>query len=256
MKMLWCWRCRMEVPMLDETEFKKAYSLYGEGFHNHEGGMIKQQRFKQLLDYYFEVTGWRETEPNAIMHHQIDQYGPPCENCGKPYRTHKASFCAACGNKRKPVNKSLTISFDLDDTLIPGMKTFETEPQSLFQRMRGIEKIRLGTIVLMATLQQQGHKVFIYTTSLRPVHKIRRTLATYGIRPDKIINQQVHTKVLSGNHNRCSKYPPAFGIDVHVDDSEGVAIEGNRHNFKTIIVAADNVAWTDFVLQNLPVFYE
>ena len=47
---------------------------------------------------YLRITGFRETNHNAIMHHQISQYGKPCKNCGKPYRTEKASFCAACGN--------------------------------------------------------------------------------------------------------------------------------------------------------------
>jgi len=34
-----------------------------------------------MLEYYEKVTGFKETEPNAIMHHRIAQYGPPCENC-------------------------------------------------------------------------------------------------------------------------------------------------------------------------------
>lgn len=86
--------------MLDEDEYARAYELYGEAIRdiNREGGRLV--RFKSLLDYYKEVTGWDETEPNAIMHHRIAQYGPPCEKCGKPYRTPQASFCAACGHKR------------------------------------------------------------------------------------------------------------------------------------------------------------
>lgn len=96
MKMLWCWRCKMEVPMLDEEEFKKAAELYKLAFR--PGSM--DERFKPLRDYYKDVTGWDESNPNAIMHHEIALYGPPCENCGKPYRTPKASFCAACGHKR------------------------------------------------------------------------------------------------------------------------------------------------------------
>lgn len=88
----------MEVAMLDEQEYRIAYELYGEGIRAREG--TRQERFKPLLDYYFQVTGEVETEPNAVMHHQIALYGPPCENCGKPYRTPKASFCAACGHKR------------------------------------------------------------------------------------------------------------------------------------------------------------
>lgn len=87
--------------MLDEETYAHAYSLYGEGMKN-RSGHNRLLRFKPLLDYYNQLTGWDETEPNAIMHHRISQYGPPCENCGKLYRTPKASFCAACGHKRDP----------------------------------------------------------------------------------------------------------------------------------------------------------
>ena len=101
MKKLWCWRCRMEIPMLDEAEFQKAYELYGEGFRNRSISLVnKQERFKSLLDFYYDLTGFKETEPNAIMHHRIVYYGSPCEKCNKPYRTPKALFCVACGNKK------------------------------------------------------------------------------------------------------------------------------------------------------------
>lgn len=100
MKILWCWRCKMEIPMLDDAEYAVAGELYSEGVRSRDRTGTRLERFKPLLDYYKEVTGWDETEPNAIMHHCISMYGPPCEKCGKPYRTPKASFCAACGHKR------------------------------------------------------------------------------------------------------------------------------------------------------------
>jgi hypothetical protein len=84
----------MEVQMLDDHEFKIAKGLYSEGFRR-----TKPDRFQPLLDFYNALTGFNETEPNAIMHHQISQYGKSCEVCGKPYRTPLASFCASCGNK-------------------------------------------------------------------------------------------------------------------------------------------------------------
>jgi hypothetical protein len=69
----------MEVPMLDEEEFKKAQELYSLGFKS-----LKPQRFKPLLDYYNGLNGFfvEETEYNAIMHHRIALYGQPCESCG------------------------------------------------------------------------------------------------------------------------------------------------------------------------------
>lgn len=99
MKILWCWRCRMEVPMFDEAESELVGKLYLEGMHNVK---VKERipRFEALLTWHKKYTGIEFDEPNAIVHHFISMYGPPCEKCGKPYRTPKASFCAACGNKR------------------------------------------------------------------------------------------------------------------------------------------------------------
>lgn len=90
----------MEVPMLDEAEFEIAHSLYRNAFKADHHGKSLKDRFQFLLDYYNELTGFEETEPNAIMHHRISLYGSECEKCGKPYRTPLASFCAGCGNKK------------------------------------------------------------------------------------------------------------------------------------------------------------
>lgn len=87
--------------MLDEEEYKIASKLYRNGFETGKCSMTRKKRFKDLLDYYKDLTGFEETNPNAIMHHRIELYGSACENCSKPYRTPKASFCAACGNKKE-----------------------------------------------------------------------------------------------------------------------------------------------------------
>jgi hypothetical protein len=34
MKVLWCWRCRQEMPMLNEGEYTEASRLYGECMKN------------------------------------------------------------------------------------------------------------------------------------------------------------------------------------------------------------------------------
>ncbi|WP_207536454.1 hypothetical protein [Desertivirga arenae] len=50
---------------------------------------------------------------------------------------------------------------------------------------------------------------------------------------------------------RTSKYPPAFNIDVHIDDSFGLKIEGDRYNFATIIIKEDDDGWQKTVLERL-----
>ena len=145
----------------------------------------------------------------------------------------------------------MIISFDLDDTLIPTTKRFETERRNMLQRVCDIEELRIGTIQLMKTLQTQGHKIFIYTTSLRKTNKIWLMFFSYSIKLDKVINQTIHERTLRENYSNYSKYPPAFNIDIHIDDSRGVEVEGSRFGFKTIIVAADNTNWAEFILQNI-----
>lgn len=91
----WCFKCKMNVPMLDDEEFKKAKELYNLGLSS-----IAPDRFEPLLEYYNNLTGFGETDAEEIMHHQISQYGPICENCGKPLKTPTATFCISCGAKR------------------------------------------------------------------------------------------------------------------------------------------------------------
>jgi hypothetical protein len=145
----------------------------------------------------------------------------------------------------------MTISFDLDDTLIPGTKAFETEDRNLIQKLTGIERIRKGTIELFKELRSRGHNIYIYTTSFRPTLKAKLTFLSYGIPVDRVINQQCHDRKLKENKTRCSKFPPAFGIDIHVDDSPGLKIEGDKFNFRTIIIEEKDLAWTDKILKTV-----
>lgn len=88
-KTLYCWRCGMDIPMLDDEDCKEIAPLLSR---------ITDEQSKQLaLDFYFELTSFRETNINAIWHHMTCLYGPPCQECGKPLRTPKARWCAACG---------------------------------------------------------------------------------------------------------------------------------------------------------------
>jgi hypothetical protein len=92
-KELYCWRCGVEVPMLDENEWARMQP------HLH-AAPSDPFALDTALDLYEEMTGLREPNINAIFHHRIADQGPPCASCGKPLRTPKASFCAACGTPK------------------------------------------------------------------------------------------------------------------------------------------------------------
>ncbi len=110
MEMLWCWRCKDVMPMLDEREWETVQTAHTEArknvkrYRRSEGvtlgsvpDAIRAAYFEPLLTEYERITGFRETNPSAIWHHRISLYGPPCPDCGKPLRTGKAKLCAACG---------------------------------------------------------------------------------------------------------------------------------------------------------------
>ncbi len=130
----------------------------------------------------------------------------------------------------------MDISFDLDSTLIPNGNEFETEKRNRIAKLCGIEAIRKGSSILITDLQKEGHKVHIYTTSFRQKRNIRWTLKFHGIKVDRIVNQSENERVLKSQNINSSKYPPAFGFDLHVDDSKGVAIESERLNFKVVVI--------------------
>jgi len=94
------------MPMLDEEEYAEVLRLYGEGMHATKAfwqdwgipldTMSRELRMRPLLLRYEQMTGFKETEPNAVMHHRLSMYGPPCRRCGKPLRTPQAKLCGAC----------------------------------------------------------------------------------------------------------------------------------------------------------------
>jgi hypothetical protein len=110
MRMLWCWRCRAEMPMLDEEEFASVQALYSEGFRATKKfrrahrlplevpleRLSIEQRFEPVRRRYEELTGMKDCHENAIMHHRLSMYGPPCGTCGRPLRTPRARVCGSC----------------------------------------------------------------------------------------------------------------------------------------------------------------
>lgn len=55
---------------------------------------------QEALVAYAQITGFKETTPDALFHHRLNIYGPPYHACGKPLRTPQARYCAMCSAER------------------------------------------------------------------------------------------------------------------------------------------------------------
>jgi hypothetical protein len=106
MQQMWCWRCKREVPMLDEEEYAVIARLFNastssvKDFRRAHGTSLKdtplQELYKPVCAEYERMTGVKESDHDEILKHRISLYGPPCKQCHKPLRTPKAKLCGAC----------------------------------------------------------------------------------------------------------------------------------------------------------------
>ena len=109
MKLMWCWRCKADVPMLDEQEWSQVAPLMSPGlsatkkYRERTGSPLREATdviraaYEPARAEYQRITGFREENEVALWHHRISLYGPPCGACNKPLRTPDATHCAACG---------------------------------------------------------------------------------------------------------------------------------------------------------------
>lgn len=146
----------------------------------------------------------------------------------------------------------LRISFDIDDTIVCYDPAVPVEPSRVpwWRRRWYTEPLRLGTPDLMRELLSMGCRICFYTTSYRTTHYMKRWLRFYGVRIENVINQSAHEKWMrkQGWRYGPSKYPPAFGIDLHVDDLDGVEQEGRKHGFEVVVVRPHDEQWAERVL--------
>jgi hypothetical protein len=142
----------------------------------------------------------------------------------------------------------MRISFDLDDTLICYQPHVPCERRRIPFLLRHWfdEPLRRGTPELFHELTRRGWEIWIYTTSGRTERYMRWWLRFYGITLGGMVNEHSHGRLPMAH--RVSKYPPAFQIDLHVDDSEGVRMEGEKHGFRVVVVSPEDPAWSARVL--------
>lgn len=149
----------------------------------------------------------------------------------------------------------MRISFDLDDTLICRDPKVPKERDLLALLLKPFfpEPLRFGAITLVKHLNSRGYKIWVYTSSGRSPRYIRTWLSLYGIKLEGIVNYDIHQRAIETglSPNSVSKYPPAFGINLHIDDSEGVKIEGEKHNFSVIHISPNDTNWVVTVLEKV-----
>lgn len=153
---------------------------------------------------------------------------------------------------QKGENRTMRVSFDVDDTLVIHTAAALAERGWLpdFIHRWFCEPLRFGTCSLFRELRRQGCSIWIYTTSSRAPFSVRLWFLLHGVRVDGVINFERHVRDLTGHtfSRLPSKYPPAFGIDLHVDDSVGVRMEGEEHGFRVVVVSPDDPRWTEKIL--------
>lgn len=107
---IYCWRCRIDIPMLTEEEWDEVSPSLVNAIEQikayreqHQCSLAEATRkgFAQpALAAYERITGLKESNPNALFHHRLSIYGPPCHQCGRPLRTPQARYCAMCSAER------------------------------------------------------------------------------------------------------------------------------------------------------------
>lgn len=150
---------------------------------------------------------------------------------------------------------TMRVSFDLDDTLICYQKGVPREHSKIpfFLRPWFNEPLRQGTRALIVAMRQQGCDVWICISSSRSPVLLRIWFAFHGIWIAHVVTHETYKAYLKQfpDSHPPSKNPRAFGINLHIDDSEGVKREGEIHGFEVLVVSPEDTEWTNIILQTI-----
>lgn len=103
----------MDMPMLTEEEWAQVGPHLADGisqikrYREAHGCSLAEATAKgfglEALLAYEKITGFKETNANALFHHRLSMYGPPCHSCGELLRTPQARYCANCSAERQTI---------------------------------------------------------------------------------------------------------------------------------------------------------
>lgn len=83
-KTIYCWRCKIEVPMLTEDEWQlvnpntmpEQLKQYRKETDSSLSEVYRNSMGLPALVAYERITGFRETNPNALKHHRLKLIWP------------------------------------------------------------------------------------------------------------------------------------------------------------------------------------
>ena len=105
---LYSFRLGKEVPLLTDEEYREVMahlSNYTSAIMKYKaarGVSLDDARVRapvamRALEAYRAITGVSLEHPDALYAVRLSDYGRPCPNCTKPFRTPNARYCAECG---------------------------------------------------------------------------------------------------------------------------------------------------------------
>jgi len=106
MKTYYCWKCKREMPFLDEQEWQRIEPLLPIAkqelidyrlTHDCDLTTARRNCNPQATQLFESITGFPGIHFDTISHHRLYDWGKECPRCGHLLRTPKASFCANCG---------------------------------------------------------------------------------------------------------------------------------------------------------------
>ena len=153
--------------------------------------------------------------------------------------------------KKESSHDKMRVSFDLDEVLFVSPDTHKTEkPLPLILGRIYKERLRLGTVELINSLQKMGYEVWVYTSSYRSQRYIRHLFGLYGVKFDGIINAQRHLAEVQRDRKQIlpQKVPSMYRISLHVDDEAVICSYGREFGFEAYQLDAQDDEWKEKII--------